>query len=136
MSSGEQNIALVKGLYAAFARRDINLILDMISPDIVWEEPSNPFNPSAGRHEGKTGFLDWLTIGRECEEILTLETRKFLADTGIVVVVGYTECLAKTTGKSYKTDFVHLIVLEDGKIRRFQEFFDTYAAAEAFRKRD
>ena len=39
---------------------------------------------------------------------------------------------AKPTGRTYETDFVHLITFRDGKIRRFQEFFDTYAAAEAF----
>ena len=31
------------------------------------------------------------------------------------------------------TDFVHLIALRHGRVARFQEFFDTYAAAEAFR---
>lgn len=29
--------------------------------------------------------------------------------------------------------FVHLVTIEGGKITRFQEFFDTYAAGEAFR---
>jgi ketosteroid isomerase-like protein len=33
----------------------------------------------------------------------------------------------------YETDFVHLVTFRDGKIARFQEFFDTYAASEAFR---
>ena len=33
----------------------------------------------------------------------------------------------------YKTDFVHVVTFRDGKIARFQEFFDTYVAGEAFR---
>ena len=80
------------------------------------------------------GFLEWLTIGRDAEEILVLEPRKFLTDNDTVAVVGFTRCLAKPTGKSYETDFVHLVTLREGKVIRFQEFFDTFVAAEAFRK--
>ena len=105
----------------------------MLSPDIVWKEPANPFNPAAGTRKGREGFLEWLNIGRESEEILVLQPKQFLTDNDTVAVVGYTKCLAKATGKSYETDFVHLVTLKDGKIIRFQEFFDTYAAAEAFK---
>ena len=120
-------------MYAAFAKRDINEILNMLSPEVVWEEPTNPFNPAAGTRHGKAGFLEWLKVGRQSEEILDLQSKQFLTDNDTVAVVGYTKCLAKSTGKSYETDFVHLVTLKDGKIIRFQEFFDTYAAAEAFK---
>jgi ketosteroid isomerase-like protein len=43
-------------------------------------------------------------------------------------------CKAIPTGKTYESDFVHLITFGNGKVTRFQEFFDTYAAGEAFRK--
>jgi ketosteroid isomerase-like protein len=33
----------------------------------------------------------------------------------------------------YESDFVHLVQFRNGMITRFQEFFDTYAAGEAFR---
>jgi len=49
-------------------------------------------------------------------------------------VVGHMRCRAKNTGKSYESDFVHLVTLREGKIVSFQEFFDTYAAGEAFRR--
>jgi ketosteroid isomerase-like protein len=34
----------------------------------------------------------------------------------------------------YESDFVHLVTFKDGKVARFQEFFDTYLAGEAFRR--
>ena len=40
---------------------------------------------------------------------------------------------AATTGKTYETDFVHVVTFQQGQIARFQEFFDTFAAGEAFR---
>jgi ketosteroid isomerase-like protein len=126
-------IRTVQEVYAAFARRDVQAILAVLSPDVEWGEPANPFNPAAGTRHGHAGFLEWLQIGRASEEILALETRQLLADMESVAVVGHTKCLAKPTGKTYETDFVHLVTFKGGKIVRFQEFFDTYAAAEAFR---
>jgi ketosteroid isomerase-like protein len=57
-----------------------------------------------------------------------------LADSETVAVLGYMKCLAKPTGKIYESDFVHIIVIRDREIVKFQEFFDTYIAGEAFRK--
>lgn len=128
-----ENIAAVQMLYAAFASRNIDAILAELSPTVEWGEPANPLNPAAGMRHGHEGFLEWLRIGHASEEVLVLEPRQFLADADSVAVVGYTQCLARSTGKRYETDFVHLIFFKDGKIERFREFFDTYAAAEAFR---
>jgi ketosteroid isomerase-like protein len=47
--------------------------------------------------------------------------------------VGHTRCRVKSTAKMYETDFVHVVTFKQGQIARFQEFFDTFAAAEAFR---
>ena len=134
MENHQQNIEIVKKVYEAFARRDINSILDLLSSEVEWGEPENLFNPAAGTRYGHKGFLEWSNIGQEAEEILELELKKFLADDDTVAVVGYTKCLAKPTGKIYETDFVHLVTLNNGKVIRFREFFDTYAAGEAFKK--
>lgn len=128
-----ENIAAVQKLYAAFASQNIDAILGALSPTVEWGEPANPLNPAAGTRHGHAGFLEWLRIGHESEEVLVLEPKQFLVDADSVAVVGYTQCLARPTGKRYETDFVHLITFKDGKIERFREFFDTYAAAEAFR---
>jgi ketosteroid isomerase-like protein len=94
----------------------------------------NPFNPAAGTRHGHAGFLEWLRVGKESEEILALELRQFLSDADSVVVLGRTKCLARFTGRTYETDFVHVITFRGDRIVRFQEFFDTYAAGEAFRR--
>ena len=128
-----QNVELVQQLYAAFRTGDVSGILAILSPDVEWSEPDNPFNPAAGTRRGHDGFLEWLRIGKESEQILALEPRQFLSNSESVAVVGHAKCLAKTTGRAYETDFVHLVTFRNGKIARFQEYFDTYAAGEAFR---
>jgi len=133
MSVQKENIKIVQQLYEAFAKRNINAILGMLSPDVEWGEPLNPYNPAGGTRHGHEGFLEWLHIGRQSEDILVLEPRKMLEDDDSVAVVGYMKCRAILTGKVYESDFVHLVTIKSGKVVRFQEFFDTYIAGEAFR---
>ncbi len=133
MNNQNQNIEIVKKLYDAFGRKDINTILSLLSRDVEWGEPENPYNPAGGTRYGHEGFLEWVSIGREAEEILSLDVKQFLSDENSVAAAGYVKCLAKPAGNIYESDFVHLITLKDGMIIRFQEFFDTYAAGEAFR---
>ena len=130
---GVTNTEIVRQLYAAFADRDIPRMLAMLAPDVEWGEPPNPYNPSAGTRRGHAGFLEWADIGRQAEDIVVLEPRKMLVDDDSVAVVGYIRCRVIATGRIYESDFVHLVTLRDGKVARFQEFFDTYAAGEAFR---
>jgi hypothetical protein len=130
---GMSNLAVVQAVYAAFARRDMQAVLAHVSPDVVWSEPENPFNPASGTRHGHAGFLEWARIGREAEEIEVLEPRLFLTSEDAVAVVGHLRCRARPTGRVYESDFVHLVQFRNGMITRFQEFFDTYAAGEAFR---
>ena len=134
MNIQEENIRIVQQLYAAFAKRDINTIVGLLSSEVEWGEPENPFNPAGGTRHGHQGFLEWLNIGRQAEDIQVLEPRKMLTDDDSVAVVGYMKCLAIPTGKTYESDFVHLVTIKGGKVTKFQEFFDTYIAGEAFRQ--
>ncbi len=111
-----ENIKLVQDVYAAFARRDMQAVLASLADDVTWQEPTNPFNPAAGTRHGHSGFLEWARIGHESEDIVTLEIHSFLAGPDTVAAVGFTRCLAKTTGKVYETDFVHLVTVKGGKV--------------------
>ena len=127
------NVEIVQGLYHAFAARDIPAILAVLSPDVEWGEPSNPFNPAGGTRHGHDGFLERIEIGRKAEEIVLLEPHKMLLDEDSVAVVGFMRCRAIPTGRVYESDFVHVVTLASGMVTKFQGFFDTYAAGEAFR---
>ena len=129
----DHNLAVVKRLYEAFGRREMEAVLGALTEDVEWSEPENPFNPAAGKRQGHAGFLEWVRIGNAAEEVMALELRDFLVTGNKVAAVGRTTCRARSTGKVYQTDFVHLIDLRNGRVARFQEFFDTCGAAEAFR---
>jgi ketosteroid isomerase-like protein len=135
MSSQIENIKIVKNLYSSFSDKNISAILEMLSPDVEWGEPSNPFNPAGGTRYGHEGFLEWINIGRQTEDILELQPKKMLTDIDSVAVIGFIKCRAISTGKIYESDFVHFITIKDGLVVKFQEFFDTYIAGEAFRQK-
>ena|SRR6516164_3843991 len=132
-ATGQRPIDVVRSDYAAFADRDIPRQLDLVADDVVWGEPDNDLIPSAGTRRGGSGVPEWLEIGRATEDLLSLEPRQLIAGGETVVVVGQTRVRARSTGRDYGTDFVHLVTVRDGTIASFQEFFDTFVAAEAFR---
>lgn len=133
MNNIQLNISIVKSLYEAFSKKEINNLLDLLDENVEWGEPANPYNPAGGTRYGHKGFLEWINIGKNAEQILELTPKRFLTDADSVAVFGYMKCKAIGTKKIYESDFVHFIILEDGKIKKFQEFFDTYIAGEAFR---
>jgi hypothetical protein len=133
MDALQAHVELVRGLYVSVAKGDVPSLLKAIHPSVEWQEPENPFNPAAGTRHGYAGVIEWLRVGHEAEEILALEPIAFVAQHDTVVVLGHARCRVRRTGREYETDFAHVVILENGQIRRFQEFFDTYAAAEAFK---
>jgi ketosteroid isomerase-like protein len=101
MNSQNENIKIVQQLYASFTKKNINDILALLSLDVEWGEPENPYDPAGGTRYGYAGFLEWLGIGKQNEDILILEPRKMLTDSDTVAVLGYIKCLAIPTGKIY-----------------------------------
>jgi ketosteroid isomerase-like protein len=126
-------VSMVQRLYDAFARRRLDEVLPFLAADVEWSEPDNPWNPAGGTRRGHAGFMEWARVGAEAEEVLELEPRAYLTGTDAVAVVGRARCRVRRTGREYQTDFVHLVQFRGEQIARFQEFFDTYAAADAFR---
>ena len=78
------------------------------------------------------GVMEWLRVGNASEEVLALEVLRILVDGDMAAVIGTTTVRARRTAITYTTDFVHLVTVGDGRVTRFQEFFDTHLAAAAF----
>jgi uncharacterized protein len=124
---------IVEAAYRAFAARDIEALLALLGPEVEWGEADNPHIPSAGTRRGTSGVVEWLQVGNATEEIVSFDVRRILVDGDTAAVIGHTVVRARPTGRTYAMDFVHLVTVVEGKVTRFREFFDTWAAAEAFR---
>lgn len=127
-----KNVALVSGLYDAFAAGDVPGVLGAMSPDIVWNEAdSHPYadgNPYVGPQAVLEGVFarcigEWDGFAVEIDEILDA------GDT--IVAFGRYTGTYKATSKPQNTQLVHVWRIKDGKIAAYQQHADTLQVARA-----
>jgi ketosteroid isomerase-like protein len=59
------------------------------------------------------------------------EPREFIASQGKVVVLGAQRWRVNSTGSVYEDEWAHVFTILDGRITKFQEYYDTAAEAAA-----
>jgi len=126
----KENVAIIQGLYDAFARGDVDAVLGTMNEAIVWNEAENfPYadqNPYVGPQavaEGVFGRImaEWDGWSVDVGEILDA------GDT--VVMCGRYGGTCKATGKPHKTQVVYVWRLHNGKAAEFQQYADTLQIA-------
>lgn len=124
------NVALIRGIYDAFARGDIADVLGRMSPGIVWNEAENfPYadgNPYIGPQAVASGIFarcgsEWDGFAVVVEEIIDA------GDT--IVVTGRYKGRYKATGIEQNTQMAHIWRVAGGKAVRFQQHADTLHVA-------
>jgi ketosteroid isomerase-like protein len=128
----EQNVALVRGIYDAFAAGDVPGVLARMSPDIEWNEAENfPYadnNPYRGPEAILSGVF--ARLGTEWDGFAALP-EEYLDAGDTVVVLGRYRGTHKASGGVLDAQLAHVWWIEDGKAARFQQYTDTLAAARA-----
>lgn len=128
----QENVALVRAIYDAFAAGDIAGVLGAMSPDIVWNEAENfPYadrNPYRGPEAVLHGVF--ARIGAEWDgfEVVAEE----LIDGGdTVVALGRYRGACKATGRAIDAQLAHVWRVEGGRAAAFQQYADTLQVARA-----
>lgn len=128
----QENVAVVRRLYEAFAAGDVPAVLGLMSPDIVWTEAENfPYadnNPYRGPEAVLTGVFG--RLGTEWNGFAA-EPEEFLDAGDTVVVLGRYSGTCVATGKAMNPQMVHILRVSDGLITGFQQYVDTLAVARA-----
>jgi len=128
-----ENVAVVKGIYDAFARGDVASVLGRMSSDIVWMEAENfPYadgNPYCSPGTVAAGVFarcvgEWNGFGVEMSDLIDGGDR--------VVALGRYSGRHKQTGQRMNPQAVHVWTLKDGKVTAFQQYIDTLAVARAY----
>jgi ketosteroid isomerase-like protein len=127
-----ENVALVKGIYQAFAAGDVPAVLAAMSPDIEWNEAENfPYadgNPYRGPDAVLSGVF--ARIGGDWDGFAVAPGQFHDAGDTVVMTGRYTGTW-KATGKAMNPQVAHIWTLEGGKVVRFQQLVDTLAVARA-----
>ena len=131
----QQNIDLVKRLYEAFGKGDIDTIIGSLANQLVWRFDAPLVIPYAGEYKTpdqvKEGFFGSLA---STQNDYALKTDEFIAQDDKLIMVGSYGATVNDTGKRFDLPLVHVWTIQDGKVKCFVNFTDTAKVAEAYAK--
>jgi len=131
--SEQDNTAIVKRIYEAFGRGDIEAILTNLADDVEWIVSGRQDGiPYAGTFHSPTGARDFFSLLGESISYDRFEPRRFVAEGDQVAVFGYYHGQVNTNSQPVETNWAMEWTLTDGKVTRFTAYDDTAAVAAAF----
>src|SRR5229473_8081222 len=100
--SEQQNVELIKSVYAAFTRGDRQTLLDLFSEGLDFQHPMpQSIWPWAGKRSGRAGFAEFLAGLDDTVEYEQFEPREFIAQGDHVAVLVFERSRVKTTGVAF-----------------------------------
>jgi ketosteroid isomerase-like protein len=128
----QENKRLVIQGYQKFGDKDIGALLEMFADDIEWEGARSEHLPFSGVYRGKQQAAQYFKLLGESVEAQQFEPQEFIAEGDKVVVLGQSRWTVKSNGNSYDSPWAHVLTIRNGKVARFQQYYDSAAAVEAF----
>ena len=125
------NTEIVKKGYECFGSGDIEGLLALYSDDISWDTPKVDNAAYSGARKGKDAVAEFFELLAGSNSFTKFEPTEFIAEGDKVVVLGNFEATVTATNKTFATDWVHVMTVQDGKVTAFREYFDTAAANQA-----
>ena len=126
----EENVQIVKDLFAAIGGGNQQDLLALVAEDIEWIIPGEDW-PLAGTHRGHAGLADLLRKASEEVEMTYPVPPEFVAQGDRVLVVGVATGKIKATNRTFKDYWVFAITVRNGKLTNIREYIDTQALARA-----
>jgi hypothetical protein len=129
--STETNERLVRDMFAALSRGDVDGFLGAIADDVVWKiEGTTQFSST---FEGKADVVARLLgpLGAALESGIALTADEVVAAGDRVVVRGRGKARTKT-GKPYENSYCWWYRIADGKVTEVREYLDTALVVATF----
>jgi ketosteroid isomerase-like protein len=120
------NVDLIRGLYEAFARGDIEAVLAALDEQVEWTEVEG--FPHGGTYVGPQAVLEgvFAPLGRDWDSF-TADMSEFLDAGDHVVAIGRYRGTFRPTGASLDAEGAVVWTVRDGKVIRFRQYVDTAA---------
>jgi ketosteroid isomerase-like protein len=124
------NSSLIKELYQAFNRGEIEKLLAAVTEDVEWDLPGG--SPLSGFRHGRNEVGQFFAGLQQKVRMDQFDADEILADGDKVVVLGRERGTVKESGRSYSSKFAHVFTLRNGQIASVVLFGDSHAIASAF----
>jgi uncharacterized protein len=131
--SEQQNVDVIRSLYAAFGRGDLEGILAPLDPQVFWRTPGAPDLPTAGLRQGVPAVREFFGLLLNTFDIAEFQPQDFLAAGDKVVVLGTSREGPKGSGRLVDFRWVHVFTFRNGRIVAFEEPADVSELVREFR---
>lgn len=131
MTATTSNADIVRSLYDAFSRHDIDAVINVLAPDFeLITATTLPW--SKGEYHGREEALTF--FGSMAKSVINghLQVDEILEGRDHVVVHGREQATVAATGKSFDAMFTHSFTVRGGKIDRLRGVVDTGAILAAW----
>lgn len=129
---GQDNVQIIREMYASFEKGDIPGVVGAMDPQIEWNEAEN--FPYADGHPyiGPTAIIEGVfkRLGEEWE-YWNVSIEDILDAGKSVVVLGRYTGKFNRTGAMINAQFAHVWSLSNGKVSKFQQYTDTAQVTKA-----
>jgi ketosteroid isomerase-like protein len=132
--SEQQNLDVVRSIYSAFGRGDVEGVLAQLDPEVSWLTPGAPELPTAGLRKGIPAVREFFGLLVSAFDIADFQPRDFLTSGDKVVVLGTSREGPKGSGRLVDFRWVHVFTFRSGKIVAFEEPADVSALVTEFRR--
>lgn len=125
--SVEDNVELVRSLFAAFGRGDLDAVIEAHAEGVDSQAPVSrtPSGlPWAGSRRGREQVRDYFRQITQTVHPEPFEDVEFTASGNRVVVEGHNKGTVLANGKAYEHDWVMIFTIRDGQIVRFRDYYD------------
>lgn len=127
----QENVALIRKMYAAFSAGDVQTLLDNIADTAEWINHGPESIPYAGRRSGKKQIREFFEAIGDTTMGAKVTPGDFVASGDNVAVTGRYTARVRNTGSDIDTPVAHLFTLRNGKVTRWEGYSDTAHVADA-----
>src|SRR3989442_1890265 len=127
-----ENVKVVQRAYKLFGKGDIAGLLNQFADNIAWETPGAPRIPYAGRFQGRDQVVKFFEGLGKTAEFAQFEPREFIEQGDKVVALGHYSGKGRSTGRPFTTEWAMIFTVQNGKVTKFHEYFDTANLGAAF----
>jgi ketosteroid isomerase-like protein len=126
-----RTVRLVQQLYTAALEDDLEGFLELCALDAEWVYPEIQGVSWSRAWRGHEEIVRWAELHDDEDEVVELRPEEYVAQGDRVVVLGFARMRTVATSRRWETRFVHAVRIRDGKVARFEAYFDTAACVEA-----
>ena len=127
----QDNVELIRKMYAAFGTGDVQTILDSVADNAEWVNYGPATIPYAGSRSGKTQIKEFFVAIANSTNGGKVIAENFIAQGENVVAIGRYKATVRNTGAEINTPVAHLFTVRKGKVVKWEGFSDTAAVADA-----